>query len=112
MIARALALLFLVGAAARADSSTPAPKPTAGDAPLRLEDQVKLLIFKNGDLAVGDHRLSDAELERAVRARKANPPKVVIYADEAVRHERVVEVLDLLKRNGVTKMAIGVAAGK
>jgi biopolymer transport protein ExbD len=47
-----------------------------------------------------------AAIEAQVQKDPANPPQVVIAADKDVSHGRVVWVLDVVKRLGVTSFAI------
>jgi biopolymer transport protein ExbD len=59
----------------------------------------------NGDRLVDD----DALFARARAAEAANRElRAVIQADGAVPHRRVMHVLDVLKRAGVTKIGFGV----
>jgi biopolymer transport protein ExbD len=104
--------LALVAATAAADSSPPKNKVPA-DAPLRIEgEQVHLLIHKDGRISVGDRAVTEAELEKALIARRDNPPSVRIGADGDVVYRRVIAVIDLVKRNGVSKFALDVAPEK
>lgn len=54
--------------------------------------------------------VSEGELERAAdRASQASPKaRAMIAADGSVRHRRVVRVIDILRRSGVTNFAINV----
>jgi biopolymer transport protein ExbD len=73
--------------------------------------QLGIELLANGDTLVGGRRLpnDDSVLLAAREARAQHVPlQVVIRADSAVHHGRVIHVLDLLKQAGVTKIAFGV----
>jgi biopolymer transport protein ExbD len=71
-------------------------------------------IVKDGSLRWNDAPVSESELTKDLAdAVKADADvNVVVSADEAVRHGRVVHVIDLAKQQGVTKFAINVMAGE
>ncbi len=53
---------------------------------------------------------SQEDLARVTRAARAEDPsvKAVIRADTAVPHGRVIRVMDVLRRNGVTQLTFSV----
>ena len=64
----------------------------------------------NGELFLNDRPIDAAGLKATVSAEvqkdPASPPQVVIAADKDVAHGRVVWVLDVIKRLGVSQFAI------
>ena len=70
-------------------------------------------ILKDGSLRWNDAPVSEAELTKDLAdAAKADPDvNVVVSADEATKHGRVVHVIDIAKQQGVTKFAINVMSG-
>jgi biopolymer transport protein ExbD len=70
-------------------------------------------ILKDGALRWNDQPVTEPDLARDLAAAvKADPEvNVVVSADEATKHGRVVHVIDLAKQQGVTKFAINVMAG-
>jgi biopolymer transport protein ExbD len=68
-------------------------------------------LHKNGDVFVDQKKLpgDEAILGIAREARSKNEDlRAVIQADQAVTHGRVINVLDMLKTAGVSKIAFGV----
>lgn len=83
------------------------PEAAAGEG---TEDSIGLTLGKDGELLL-DGEPSDAEGVRArIRASKAEGKDVVVLisADKAVAHGRVVWALDLVKGEGVGKFAINI----
>lgn len=70
-------------------------------------------VLKDGSLRWNDRPATEAELVKDLGdAVKADPDvNVVVSADDATKHGRVVHVIDLAKQQGVTKFAINVMAG-
>lgn len=70
-------------------------------------------IAKTGDLLFNDAPTTPKDLEAKLRAAKATEDvSLVITADQAAMHGRVVEVIDTAKLAGVTKFAINVERSK
>jgi biopolymer transport protein ExbD len=70
-------------------------------------------ILKDGSLRWNEQPVAEPDLVRDLAAAvKADPEvNIVVSADEATKHGRVVHVIDLAKQQGVTKFAINVMAG-
>lgn len=70
-------------------------------------------ILKDGSLRWNEQPVTEPELTRDLAAAVKTDPdvNVVVSADEATKHGRVVHVIDLAKQQGVTKFAINVMAG-
>lgn len=73
-----------------------------------------LVIPVEGDLAVDGKLVRDADLDNLFRAAfvKDKDTQVVLQADKASAHGRVVDVMERAKAAGLTKLAIGTAGGK
>lgn len=70
-------------------------------------------IAKTGELLFNDVATTPKDLEAKLRAAKATEDvSLVITADQAAMHGRVVEVIDTAKLAGVTKFAINVERSK
>jgi len=84
---------------AATSESTPATPRTLG-----------ITIDEDGDLFLDREPVSLSELETEVRAARAEDPDVraILAADGRIRHARVVQIIDLLRRLEVTKFAINV----
>jgi biopolymer transport protein ExbD len=67
----------------------------------------------NGDVIVGGKPMPDASLENLFRAAftKDRNTQVVLKADKGVAHGRVVNLMERAKVCGLTRLAIGTAAG-
>lgn len=73
-----------------------------------------LLIPVEGDIAVDGKIVRDADIDNLFRAAfaKDKTTQVVLQADKGVQHGRVVNVMERAKAAGLTRLAIGTAAGK
>lgn len=70
-------------------------------------------IAKGGEISFNDAPVTPKELEGKLRsARASEDVNLVISADQAAMHGRVVEVIDTAKLAGVTKFAINVERSK
>jgi biopolymer transport protein ExbD len=67
----------------------------------------------SGDVIVGGKPMSDANLENLFRAAfsRDKHTQVVLKADKGVAHGRVVNLMERAKVVGLTRLAIGTAAG-
>ena len=81
------------------------PRATATDT---LSEQISLTLMKNGQLYFNKEAISRTELESrlGIFPEAETAPIIVINADEEVLHGRVIEVMDAVRRNGITNMAI------
>lgn len=86
------------------------------DLPKAVKGETTQLVFglevhKNGDLVVDGRKLqTDLQLidEAEKGLARSKDLRAVIRADKTVQHGRIIRVLDLLKRAGVSKIAFGV----
>ena len=67
-------------------------------------------IDAEGNLFLDAQPVDDDQLRRRVRAARTEDPELraVIAADGSIHHRRVVQVIDLLRQERVTKFAINV----
>ena len=73
-------------------------------------DNIVVAIGKDGQIAVGDRIVSSLEELRSLLVSVAGKqPVVYVKADDEVRHGRVVEVMDEIRKTGIAKMSIAVA---
>ena len=87
------------------------PKSAASDeqtqSPLTVTVTKDNRIFVNGEPIAGDDEL----VERFKKARAApGEPSLIVSADEATLHGRVVHVIGLAKAQGILKFSINVAS--
>jgi biopolymer transport protein ExbD len=75
----------------------------------RQATDVLIVIPKDGAIVVDSHATDLPSLERHLRARARSAPEtlVIIHADEAVPHGRVVRVMDVARDAGLERLAIG-----
>ena len=80
---------------------------------LRDKDDINVWVTADGAVYVDDSPVDWKGLRKAFQdAGKANPSTlVVVKADEAVDHGRVVAVMDLARTYGLTRLAIATEAG-
>jgi biopolymer transport protein ExbD len=109
-----LLIVFIVTAKIIVGQTLPMDLPKAATGG---EQQVVLAIelAKTGEIAVNGQKVANEEGVKALAkdAFAKNPElRVVINADEAVPHGKVVRVMDNAKQVGITKIAFGVTPGK
>lgn len=85
------------------------PKASTKDVP--RSDPLTLTIQRDGALLLDDEPILEADVESAlVIAFRTEPDRaMVISADRAVPHGRVVQFVDLSRKSGATRFAIKVA---
>jgi biopolymer transport protein ExbD len=104
-----LLIILMITASYVAAKAIPLDLPkgaTAETTPVTLS----VSIDKDGKMYLDAAPIDDAALRARVRAARASDPetRAVIAADGRATHSRVVHVMDLLRREEVTKFAINV----
>ncbi len=86
----------------------PVNLPEVNSATDTFPEQASLTLTKKGRLYFNKEAISLVELQsRLVRLLETDlEPSIVINADEEVVHGRVIEVMDTVRRTGITTMAI------
>ena len=81
---------------------------SSADTVLREKDDLNLWVTSDGAVFVDDEGVDTAGLRKALQvAAQSNPSTlVIIKADRAVDHGRVVAVMDLARGYGLTRLAI------
>jgi biopolymer transport protein ExbD len=74
----------------------------------RAPEEIKVQLSKEGEIFIGEERLSLEELRRRLAGygAKAREMNFALYADREARHGRVVQVMDLAREAGFGKLAI------
>ena len=107
-----LLIILMVTATAIVSKTLPVELPTAQESePTEAVSRtLGITIDEEGDLFLDREPVSLDQLESQVRAAKAEDPEVkaILAADGRIRHARVVQIIDLLRRLEVTKFAINV----
>ncbi len=106
-----LLIIFMVTATYIVAQSIPVDLPEAGTG----EDVVTtfaLTLTKDGDLFLDGRKTDEARVKQSIRkAKKENEDvRVIIAADKAIAHGKVVHVIDLIRKEGVAKFAINIDA--
>jgi biopolymer transport protein TolR len=110
-----LLVIFMLTSATIVRASLKVELPRAASGGSRVQTTLNLIAGKNGELSVNGEPMSSVQAAAAVVAReaKANPKlQAVIAADKSVPYGRVVELIDLVKGNGVSAFALDVERGE
>jgi biopolymer transport protein ExbD len=104
-----LLIILMVTAGYLAKQAIPVdlPKGATGES---LQLTLAITIRSDGELFLDTERVTPAVLQQKVAQARARDPEVraVIAADGATRHKSVVNVIDRLRREGVSRFAINV----
>ena len=104
-----LLIIFMVTATYIVSRAIPVdlPKASSGE---DVTTTLSLTLTKQGDLYLDGHKVNEDEVKRAIAsARRGNrETRAVIAADKEVTHGRVVHVIDLVRREGVSRFAINI----
>jgi len=89
----------------------PVNLPTADSAAKIVPEEVSLTLMKNGQLFFNKEAIGLLDLEPRLQSLLnvgKGKPSVVINADEAVSHGRVIAVMDSVRKTGIHNMAIAI----
>lgn len=105
-----LLIIFMVTATYIVAKSIPVDLPEAGTG----EDVVTtfaVTMTDDGNIYLDGAKIDEAKLKKKLRmAKKENSDiRVIIDADKAISHGKVVRVIDLVRKEGVSKFAINIA---
>jgi biopolymer transport protein ExbD len=109
-----LLVIFMLTSATIIRASLKVELPKAASAGSRVETTLNLVYTKTSELIVNGQPVpSLREAAVIVRREAAMNPKMqaVIAADKGVAYGRVVELIDLVKANGITAFALDVERG-
>lgn len=107
-LAWTLLIVFIIMATATVQGIS-VDLPKASDKPSLVKPKTRAItLTADGALYLDTARVSLSELERALRQAQASDPTlpVVIKGDADIRYQRVVEVLDLVKRLNITEVGL------
>ncbi len=90
------------------EKGVPVNLPASGTATDDIPDHVSLTLTKDGELFFNKEAITVLELAPHLQHMldEQEQPSVVINADEAVSHGRVVEIMDIVRQTGISTMAI------
>ena len=82
--------------------------PRASAQPLEAREGLTITVTRDGQVAVGDTRMSLAEFEAnlPVLIQNRQPEGVYLRGDEAATHGNVIRVLTAVRRAGVTNVGM------
>ena len=82
--------------------------PTAGSSTDHIPEQVSLTLTKKGELFFNKESIATFELESRLQSLLQNGQEIsiVINADKATTHGRVVEIMDAVRKTGILNMSI------
>ena len=105
-----LLIIFMLTSIAIVRASMVVNLPKAATGGARVESTVNIVCSKDGTLMLNGARSSKDEIGKFVKRESAANPKLqaVIAADEGVAYGHVVDLIDLVKRNGVSAFALDV----
>ena len=106
-----LLVIFMLTSAAIVKASLKVELPKAASGGAKVQSTVNLVYTKKAELFVNGTKMVKWEDAAAiVRREVAQDPKTqaVIAADKGVIYGRVVELIDLVKQNGVTAFALDI----
>ena len=106
-----LLIIFMLTASFISTPSIPVRAPKAFTADPAAPASQALVLNDKGEIFFRGRELDKLELGRAMReAALLNPDlRVVFSADASVPHGQVVELIDLMRQAGVTRIALGVS---
>src|SRR3954468_24330624 len=109
-----LLVIFMLTSATIVRASLKVELPKAASGGSKVETTVNLVLTKSGDLSLNGGKVASlAEAARIIRRESTANPKTqaVISADKGVEYGRVVELIDLVKQNGVSAFALDIERG-
>ena len=109
-----LLVIFMLTSATIVRASLKVELPKAASGGSKVASTLNLVATKDGGLSVNGEVVTSLEAAaRIVKREAAADPKVqaVIAADKSAPYGRVVELIDLVKQNGVTAFALDIERG-
>jgi biopolymer transport protein ExbD len=105
-----LLIIFMLTSAAIVRASMQVNLPKAATAGAHVESTVNLVYTKEGKLLLNGKESNLDEIAQHVRRERETNPKLqaVIAGDKGVEYGKVMDLIDLVKRNGVTAFALDV----
>jgi biopolymer transport protein ExbD len=105
-----LLIIFMLTSIAIVRASMVVNLPKAATGGARVESTVNIVCNKDGTLMLNGARSTVEDIGRFVKRESSANPKLqaVIAADKGVEYGHVVDLIDLVKRNGVTAFALDV----
>jgi biopolymer transport protein ExbD len=108
-----LLVIFMLTSATIVRASLKVDLPKAASGGSKVDSTVNLVLTKQGQLFLNGAALTLQRAGEAVRRQSAENPRTqaVISADKGVEYGRVVELIDLVKQNGISAFALDIERG-
>jgi biopolymer transport protein ExbD len=109
-----LLVIFMLTSATIVRASLKVELPKAASGGSTVETTVNLVLTKAGELTLNGEKMPTlAQAAGTIRREATANPKLqaVISADKGVEYGRVVEIIDLVKQNGVGAFALDIERG-
>jgi biopolymer transport protein ExbD len=105
-----LLIIFMLTSIAIVRASMVVNLPKAATGGARVESTVNIICNKDGTLLLNGAASNVDEIGKFVKRESGTNPKLqaVIAADKGVEYGHVVDLIDLVKRNGVSAFALDV----
>jgi biopolymer transport protein ExbD len=105
-----LLIIFMLTSIAIVRASMVVNLPKAATGGARVESTVNIVCNKDGSLLLNGAKTTVEEIGTFVKRESGTNPKLqaVIAADKGVEYGHVVDLIDLVKRNGVSAFALDV----
>ena len=84
------------------------PSATSAE-PVKIE-QLTINLTKDGGIVYNDDTIDESELKKKLQEVEDKESLVIIRADNDVPHGKVVEIMDIAKSEGLSKLAFAVQA--
>ena len=107
-----LLIIFMMTASYIVSPAIKVELPKAASAESVVQSVLALVLTREGDLFLNNAKTNDDDLRAFIRNEKQSGRdlEAIIAADASVRHGRVVQLIDLIKTEGIIKFAINTEA--
>jgi biopolymer transport protein ExbD len=108
-----LLVIFMLTSATIVRASLKVELPRAASGGSRVDSTLNLVLTRRGELFLDGAQLSLAQAAETVRRQSSAGGKTqaVISADKGVEYGKVVELIDLVKQNGIASFALDIERG-
>jgi biopolymer transport protein ExbD len=108
-----LLVIFMLTSATIVRASLKVELPKAASGGSRVDSTLNLVLTRRGELFLDGVQLSLPQAGEAVRRQSTAGAKTqaVISADKGVEYGKVVELIDLVKQNGIAAFALDIERG-
>jgi biopolymer transport protein ExbD len=107
-----LLIIFMMTASYIVTPAIRVDLPKAQTAEPVVQSTLALVITREGDVFLDNKKVSDGDIRGFIRAERQSGKELeaIIAADAAIRHGRVVQLIDLIKSEGIVKFALNTQA--